>query len=36
MISDYKSYKTDYGHFAVGVLAVAASGLALALQFGWL
>jgi len=34
MVSDYKSYKTAYSHVILGVLAVVAMGLALAIEYG--
>ncbi|WP_222916976.1 CDP-alcohol phosphatidyltransferase family protein [Natrinema sp. SYSU A 869] len=36
MISDYKAYKTDTTHVLAGLAAVAAAGLAIALEFGHL
>ncbi|ELZ19796.1 CDP-alcohol phosphatidyltransferase [Haloterrigena salina JCM 13891] len=36
MVSDYKAYKTDGTHVLAGLAAVAAVGLALGLEFGYL
>ncbi|QCS41450.1 phosphatidylcholine/phosphatidylserine synthase [Natrinema versiforme] len=36
MVSDYKAYKTDTTHVLAGIAAVAAIGLAIGLEFGYL
>ncbi|QIO21676.1 phosphatidylcholine/phosphatidylserine synthase [Haloarcula sp. JP-L23] len=36
MVSDYKAYKTDVSHALAGLGALAAAGLALALEWGYL
>lgn len=36
MVSDYKAYKTDISHVLVGLVALVAGGLALAIEFGYL
>lgn len=36
MVSDYKAYKNDRSHLLAGLVALAASGLAVAVELGYL